>query len=45
MKRCTITEYDDEVIVEFYNQETKERSQYSFPDWDEAFCALTEIEF
>ena len=26
MKRCTIIEYDDETIVEFYNQETKKES-------------------
>lgn len=37
MKRCSITEYEDEVIMEFYNQQTKERVQYKFDDWDEAF--------
>ena len=45
MKRCSIIEYEDEVIVEFYNQQTKERIQYSFGDWEEAFEELPEIGF
>lgn len=43
MKRCSIIEYEDEVIVEFYDQQTKERLEYKFDDWDEAFEALPEI--
>lgn len=43
MKRCSIIEYDDETIVEFYNQETKKRIEYSFDSWDEAFEALPEL--
>jgi len=45
MKRCSITEYEDKTIVEFYDQETKERVQYEFESWDEAFEALPEIGF
>ena len=43
MKRCSIIEYEDEVIVEFYDQESKVRLNYTFESWDEAFEALPEI--
>jgi len=45
MKHCSIIEYEEEVIVEFYNQETKERLAYKFDSWDEAFEALPELGF
>jgi len=45
MKQCSIIEYDDETIVEFYDQETKERVQYKFNSWEEAFKALPEITY
>jgi hypothetical protein len=45
MKRCSIIEYEGEVIVDFYDQETKRRLQYRFDSWDEAFEALPEIGF
>lgn len=44
MRRCSIVEYDDETVVEFYNQETKERTQYKFNNWDSAIEALPELE-
>jgi hypothetical protein len=43
MKRCSIIEYEDEVIVEFYDQKTKVLSQYIFDSWDEAIEALKNI--
>ena len=43
MKRCSIIEYEDETIVEFYDQVTKERTQHTFESWDEAFEKLPEI--
>ena len=45
MKKCSIIEYEDEVIVEFYDQEAKQRLEYIFDSWDEAFEALPEIGF
>ena len=43
MKRCSIIEYEDETIIEFYDQETKVRQCYTFESWDEAFEALPDI--
>ena len=40
MKRCTITEYEDETIVEYYNQETKERIEFKFFEFDAAIEAI-----
>jgi hypothetical protein len=45
MKRCTITEYDDQTIVEYYNQETKERTEIKFNDFDSAIEAIPYLEF
>jgi hypothetical protein len=45
MKRCTITEYDDTTIVEYYNQETKKRIEIKFNDFDSAIEAIPHLEF
>ena len=45
MKHCTITEYEDETIVEYYNQETKERTERKFDDFDSAIEAIPYLEF
>ena len=45
MKRCTITEYEDETIVEYYNQKTKERTEFKFDDFGTAIEAIRHLEF
>jgi hypothetical protein len=45
MKRCTITEYEDETIVEYYNQETKESIEFKFDDFDVAIDAIPHLDF
>ena len=44
MKRCTITEYEDETIVEYYNQKTKERTEFKFDDFDTAIKAIRHLD-
>ena len=40
MKRCSIIEYEEGIVVEFYDQQSKERIEYKFDCWDEALEAL-----
>ncbi|HAQ49287.1 MAG TPA: hypothetical protein DCR37_09620 [Glaciecola sp.] len=45
VKRCSIIEYEDEVIVEFYDQQSKKRIEYKFDSWGEALETLSGIDF
>ena len=40
-----VQEYEDEVIVEFYDQQSKKRIEYKFDSWGEALETLSGIDF